>query len=118
MINEIMSSIGIVGGLTSVTVFLQYLRDRKSNAIRTYVQEQTQDEQIEAITIGNLEKKLLYLERVIQTLTDQNERLEARDASRLARIQELEDRLDAALTNMRQMKRELSQLREEGTITS
>lgn len=111
----VLSSFGALGGLAGLAGLLQFLRDRRSVKIRDNISEQTQDEQIEAITINNLEKKLLYLERVIETLTKQNERLEERDARRLQRIQELEDRLDTAMTTMRQMKRELAILKEENS---
>lgn len=113
MLSEIMSFVGAAGGLIGVVALLTFIRDRRSVRIRDDINEATQDEQIEAITISNLEKKLVYLERLVDALTRQNERLEERDARRLARIQELEDRLDATMASMRTMKRELEELKED-----
>lgn len=113
MLTQILSGFGALGGLAGLVVLLTYIRDRRSVQIRDDISEATQDDHIEAVAISNLEKKLVYLERLVDTLTKQNERLEERDARRLARIQELEDRLDATMQSMRQMKRELEELKDD-----
>lgn len=113
MLTQILSAIGGLGGLAGLVVLLTFIRDRRSVKIRDEISEATQDAQIEAVTISNLEKKLVYLERLVDTLTKQNERLEERDARRLVRIQELEDKLDNTMRAMREMKRELEELKED-----
>lgn len=110
---QVFNLIGALGGLTGVVVLLQFWRDRKLSAHRDRLNERTEDQQVEAVTITNLEKKLVYLERVVDTQAKHIERLEERDARRLSRIQELESKLDDTMSRMREMKRELEDLKED-----
>lgn len=110
---QLLNTIGAFGGLIGLVTLLQFIRDRKLTAHRNRLNERTEDQQVEAVTISNLEKKLVYLERLVETLQRQNEKYEERDARRLIRIQELEEKLDRTMSVMREMKREIEDLKED-----
>lgn len=116
MLNETMSIVGGVGGLAGIGILLQFVRDRRQAALQTRVAERTEDETVEAVAISNLEKKLVYLERLVDTLTKQNERLEERDARRLIRIQELEDKSDTLTSEVRKLKQEIAEFKNEDKL--